>query len=78
MRRAAKTNPRIAARVTLFQYRVPEEFYDYENDPAALHNLIDDPRDRDTINRFRTRMRKRMRRLGDPLLPVFRKQVPDR
>ncbi len=33
---------------TLFKsptrYRVPEEFYDYENDPYALENLIDQER----------------------------------
>ena len=33
----------IEKRVALFLYRVVEEFYDLENDPDALHNLIDDP-----------------------------------
>ena len=43
MRAAAETDPLIAERVRLFLYRVPEEFYDFENDPDALHNLIDKP-----------------------------------
>jgi len=64
MRRAAKMNPQIAARVKLFQYRVPEEFYDYEHDPAALHNLMDDPRYREIVRGFRARMRRRMQQLG--------------
>lgn len=73
---AAKTNPKIAARVKLFQYRVKEEFFDYENDPAALHNLIDDPKYRKTIDDFRTKMRAKMKALKDPALPQFEKDFP--
>lgn len=75
MQRASQNDPEIAARVKLFQYRVPEEFYDYENDPAALHNLIDDPKYRDQIQEFRSRMHSRMKALDDPLLETFQKQV---
>jgi hypothetical protein len=38
---AAKNAARIAARINLFRYRVPEEFYDLEKDPDYLNNLVD-------------------------------------
>ena len=39
MREAAQTSSRIADRVNLFLYRVPEELYDFERDPDGLNNL---------------------------------------
>jgi len=77
MQAAAKTNPQIAQRVKLFQYRVKEEFFDYEHDPAALRNLIDDPKHQEAINTFRKRMQKRMRKLEDPLQARFEKEIID-
>jgi len=78
MQAAGKTDPKIAARVKLFQYRVKEEFFDYEDDPAALHNLIDDPKYQNVINEFRSRMHKRMQKLEDPLQEQFEKDVKKR
>ena len=78
MQRGGTDDPRIAARVKLFQYRVPEEFYDYEHDPAALRNLIDDPKYRDEVVQFRERMRKRMRRQEDPLREKFESYLSGR
>jgi N-sulfoglucosamine sulfohydrolase len=75
---AARTNPLIAARVKLFQYRVKEEFYDYETDPAALKNLIDDPQHRGQIDRFRARMRQRMKELNDPLQKTYEREAWNR
>jgi N-sulfoglucosamine sulfohydrolase len=72
---AAKKNPKIAARVKLFQYRVKEELYDYSKDPNALRNLIDDPRYREQLMVLRKRMHERMKSLDDPVLPQFRKEV---
>jgi N-sulfoglucosamine sulfohydrolase len=66
VREAAKADPRIAARVTHHLYRVPEEFYDYEKDPDALNNLIDDPAMRERIDAFRIRLLEHMERTGDP------------
>ncbi|MEE2900327.1 MAG: sulfatase, partial [Gemmatimonadota bacterium] len=43
MLEAGKTDSNMQARVDLFTDRVPEELYDYENDPDGLVNLIDDP-----------------------------------
>ena len=43
MLKAAETDPEIAKRVALYKYRVPEEFYNFKEDPDGLVNLIDDP-----------------------------------
>ncbi len=68
MQEAAKTDEKIAARVRLFLNRVPEEFYDFAADPAALHNLIDDPAYAEQVARYRTDLRKIMKSIDDPLL----------
>ncbi len=72
MRRNAENNPQIAARVELFQHRVPEELYDYEKDPDALHNLIDDPAHRADVARMRELLRKQLEKLDDPVLSAYR------
>jgi arylsulfatase A-like enzyme len=61
MQKLAETDETIAARLKLLKYGVPEEFYDYENDPDALHNLIDDPRYADQIKQHRAAMLRFMR-----------------
>ncbi len=71
MNLAAKTDPAIAARVHLFRYRVPEEFYDLEHDPDCLHNLIDDPDHVQTISALRLRLQNWMTQSHDPMLPAF-------
>ncbi len=72
MKAAAQTDERIAARVKLFLYRVPEELYDFENDPAALKNLVDDPKCKDVLKRMRARALATMTDKKDPLAPTFR------
>lgn len=74
MIKLAATDEKIAARLRLFQHGVPEEFYDYENDPDALHNLIDDPRYADAVNEHRVAMRKFMQQSNDPMLAIFDKR----
>ncbi len=78
MEAAAKNDPAIAARVRFFSYRVPEELYDVEKDPCALHNRIDDPDHAAAAARLRGEMLKIMERTGDPLLEAFKKQVKKR
>jgi len=72
MRAAAKTDPKIAARVRLFQYRVVEEFYDLANDPDALRNLRDDPRYKKKLDNLREELLKWMKRTNDPALEAFK------
>ena len=74
MEKAALNNPKIAARLRLFQHGTPEEFYDYENDPDALNNLIDDPNYAEPLAEHRQAMRMIMRKSKDPLLTVFEKR----
>lgn len=76
MQAAAAEDEAIAARVALFEHRVREEFYDFENDPDGLHNLIDDPAHADQIRAMREALRTRMQRTGDPLLETFEEEVP--
>jgi N-sulfoglucosamine sulfohydrolase len=72
MKELADTDPEMAARVDLFDHRVLEEFYDYENDPDALHNLIDDPKHQDEINRLRGELERWMVATGDHALVALR------
>ncbi|MBN1911876.1 MAG: sulfatase [Pirellulales bacterium] len=71
MEKAAANDPEMAARVKLFRYRVPEEFYDLENDPDCLKNLIDDPAHAERIDQMRARLKAWMEKTNDPMLPAF-------
>ncbi|GMV82580.1 MAG: hypothetical protein AMXMBFR7_37640 [Planctomycetota bacterium] len=66
MRRAAETDPAVAARVKLFLHRVPEEFYDLEADPHALKNLIGAPDQRERAGQFRNSLLEMLLANGDP------------
>ncbi|MBN1346773.1 MAG: sulfatase [Phycisphaerae bacterium] len=71
----AKTDQRIAARVKLFQYRVPDELYDLANDPDALHNLIEDANRKPDLEKLRAMLLEMMQRTDDPLLAIFKKHL---
>ncbi len=71
MQEGAKTDPKVAERVKLFQYRVPQEFYDFENDPHHMNNLIDEPSLRKTIQSMQQDLLKVMRETDDHLTPTF-------
>jgi len=68
---ASKENQDIAARCRLFLNRVPEEFYDLENDPDALNNLIDDPEYKVDIDRLREALAQWMKQTDDPAVDAF-------
>ncbi len=72
MRALAAGNPQIAARLKLFDQRVPEELYHYAADPDALVNLVDQPAHRDQRERLTKLLEQWMVQTGDPLLEVFR------
>jgi len=65
MQKAGKSDPKIAARVKLFEHRVPEEFYDFKKDPGALNNLIDDPKYQDEIEQMRRMLKNQMKKTND-------------
>ncbi len=71
MKQKAETDEKIAARLKLFQYGVPEEFYDYETDPDALNNLIDNPKYAKEIEKHRAAMKKFMQESNDHILEAF-------
>jgi N-sulfoglucosamine sulfohydrolase len=75
MQAAAAGDPQVAARVRFFQYRVPEEFYDFQKDPDALHNLIDDPQYKDEIARMRRSMLQHLIETQDPQTKAFEELV---
>jgi len=72
MRAAARSSEAIAARVDLFLHRVPEEFYDFRNDPDATRNLIDDPSYAGHLDDLRIRLETWMEAVDDPALEAFR------
>jgi N-sulfoglucosamine sulfohydrolase len=65
MQKAANSNPEIAVRVRLFEQRVPKEFYDFEKDPGALHNLISEPQYQDEIEKMRLLLKNQMQKTND-------------
>ena len=78
MQRAAKTDAGIAARVRLFQYRVPEELYDFVADPDARRNLVGDPAYRTVLQSMRGQMASELARAGDPDASLFAAPGGDR
>ncbi len=74
MQALAKTDPRAAARLDLFDHRVPEELYHYACDPDALANLIASPAHRTERNRLIQVLDTWMVQTRDPMLAVFRQR----
>jgi len=72
MRAAAEDDPRVAERVEMFLHRVPEELYDFENDPDALCNLIDDDQYATELQNLQDELERWMEKTGDPALTAFR------
>lgn len=68
---AAKTDPAIARRVTMYRYRALEELYDLKADPDCLNNLLDDPAHNVRLAEMRGRLHQWMQQTRDPLLPAF-------
>lgn len=75
MQRAARTDPVIAERVELLLHRVPEEFYDLQRDPDALHNLVGDSKYAEEVARMRDLLAGWMERTKDPVLPAFKTRM---
>ena len=71
MVQAAADKADIAARVKMFSYRTPEELYDFQADPDALHNLAGDPKYKAQLDAMRQTLRDWMVRTQDPALEAF-------
>ncbi len=63
-----------AERVHFFTYRVPEEFYDFENDPNGRYNLIDHPNYLEETIRLQNKLEEWMIATSDPLLSAFQER----
>ncbi|MDP6114217.1 MAG: sulfatase [Planctomycetota bacterium] len=75
MRDAAETDGLVASRVQQFLYRVPEELYDFENDPHAYHNLVEDPNHAADLERMRSSLHSWMKQNADPALHSFEQRT---
>jgi len=71
MRDAAETDTDIKERVDFLLYRIPEEFYDIENDPDCLNNLIDCEELQPHIEYYRNKMYEYMSVSQDALVAKF-------
>ncbi len=71
MAEAGQENEEIAERVNFFNHRVREEFYNFAEDPDALHNLIDDPEYQEMIAEYRKMLHGYLESSEDPQLPCF-------
>lgn len=75
MEEAAEDDGEIKKRVDMYNYRQKEEFYDFENDPDALNNLINDPEYEQEINELRNKLIKKMAKTEDPLLEEYKQSL---
>jgi N-sulfoglucosamine sulfohydrolase len=74
MRVLAKNNEQVAARIDLFDHRVPEEAYEVRYDPDALTNLVTKPEHAAQVAVLEKALDDWMVRTKDPLLEVFRRR----
>ena len=72
---AGKTNPDIQKRVDMLWYRVPEEFYDLENDPNALTNLVHDPKYAELVKQYRQELLEWMKAYGSEAQNTFEQLI---
>ena len=71
MEEAAKTDPKIAARVEQATVGTPYAFYDMKEDPGQRINLIDRPEHQAKIKEMQARLLTEMERTTDPQLENF-------
>lgn len=77
MREAADSLDEVSERVDLLRYRVKEELYDFQEDPDALTNLIDDPDLAEEKQLLKQLLYAEMKRSQDPLQQEFAKRFLD-
>jgi N-sulfoglucosamine sulfohydrolase len=72
MQQAGANDPAIADRVEFFLHRVREELYDFEQDPCALHNLVNEPEHAERVAQMRQELYRRMEQSDDPIAAGFK------
>ncbi|TLX75634.1 sulfatase [Labilibacter sediminis] len=71
MKALAETDEIVAKRFNHWVYRTVEELYDYEKDPDALNNLIEDPAYKEVADELRMELENWMTETNDYVLPAF-------
>ena len=64
----------MAARVKHLQYRSVEEFYNLNNDPSCLADILDTPKSNQKLNNLRGLLREWMAQVESPALNAFDKR----
>lgn len=62
----------IKRRLEFFKYRTVEELYDVKNDPDGLHNLLNDKKHKQVVQRYRTYMKQWMESQNSSALDIFK------
>lgn len=75
MVKASETDSKVAERVDLFEYRVPEELYDMELDPNCLQNLIDKSEYSETVQAMRSELLMDMQATNDSMSENFSRYI---
>jgi N-sulfoglucosamine sulfohydrolase len=73
--RAARTSPRIKARVDQYITGTPLSFFNLESDADERTNLVDDPRYRAEVQKLQSLLLAHMERTNDPQLENYRAAV---
>lgn len=71
---AAESDPEIADQVDLLRFRVKEELYDFNVDPDALNNLINEPGYADKKQELKSMLLAEMKKSDDPLTNEFQER----
>ena len=74
MQQEANKDPAMAARVKHLQYRSVEEFYNLNNDPSCLANILDNPKSNQQLNNLRGLLREWMVQIESPALVALDKR----
>lgn len=75
MKQAAETDPQMAQRVDLFLKRVPEELYQWQQDPACRTNLVNRESTQTTLRELRQELRQILQATQDPARQLWEEQV---
>lgn len=67
----ALSEPKIAARLDLFDHRVLQELYDVANDPNCLVNLVDDNQSQALASQLRQQLVQALTDMNDPVAPLL-------
>lgn len=72
MKRLSDSNKDIKKRFDFWIHRTVEELYDYEKDPNALNNLIDDPAYNEVLEELRQQLQLHLASTSDYVLEAFK------